>query len=152
MDLWPYLRDTDWLLSMGDGNRLFQRYWSEIFDRAYVGAVDSWAYRWTFSCWAQNGLTVLPARNLVTNIGFGEDATHTTNGRSNDAVLPLEKLYFPLVHPDCMVRDVAADRWTDRNHFRINSIIMLKRIARRIFNIEVIVGKLHRGKKSTQGV
>ena len=117
MSQWPALRSTRWLLDVGVGNPYFQRYWSDIFDRCYAGKIDSWAYRWTFSVWSQNGLTALPGRNLVCNIGFGSDATHTKS--SSPAALPLEQIEFPLTHPVHMARDSFADRWTDANHYRI---------------------------------
>ena len=120
MTAWPYLRTTDWLLIIGDGSILFKRYWSRIFNAAYGGCIDTWDDHWTFSCWSQNGLTILPARNLVTNIGFGKHATHTSKGNQTVAELPLESLEFPLVHPSTMVRDVGADRWEARYVFGIN--------------------------------
>lgn len=142
MALWPDLRNTDWLLGIGDGNRLFQHYWTDIFDRAYAGKVDSWAYRWTFSCWAQNGLTALPARNLVTNIGFGEDATHTMNIRSNHAALPLERLDFPLTHPSYLVRDVVADDWTSRNNYQIHYGWRIKKEILQIPGVNFLIRKM----------
>ncbi|MDH6099438.1 glycosyltransferase family 2 protein [Anabaenopsis sp. FSS-46] len=39
--------------------------------------IDSWAYIWSFSCAAQNAFSILPVCNLIQNIGFGLDATHT---------------------------------------------------------------------------
>lgn len=122
MKAWPLLRDTDWLLGVGDGSEQFKRYWTEIFDTAYADAVDSWAYRWTFSCWANSGLTVLPSKNLVTNIGFGHDGTHTRTADGVADALPLEELAFPLRHPPFVVRDTAADRWSDRYIFRISPL------------------------------
>ena len=119
MSLWPYLRETDWLLSIGDGNRFFRDYWTQIFDLVHAGKVDTWDYQWTFSCWAQSGLAVLPSRNLVTNLGFGAEATHTSKTNTIQANLPLETLDFPLRHPPAMIRDVVADRWSDRNLFGI---------------------------------
>lgn len=55
-------------------------YWQIIHERCARGEVDSWAYRWLFSCWMQGGLTLIPNHNLVTNIGFDDQATHTTGG------------------------------------------------------------------------
>jgi hypothetical protein len=52
-----------------------RRYWEAIFDRVAHGEIDSWAYPWTASVWYHGGLTATPNVNLVTNIGFGEDAT-----------------------------------------------------------------------------
>jgi hypothetical protein len=126
MSLWPALRETGWLLGIGNGSRPFQRYWTDIFDRAYAGKIDSWAYRWTFSCWAQNGLTILPARNLVTNIGFDMDATHTQKGNNVVSKLKLEPLNFPLTYPPCMARDTVADQWSDRHVFGISRWRTLK--------------------------
>jgi hypothetical protein len=124
MSQWPKLRNTNWLITIGDGNRNFQRYWTRIFDQAYAQKVDSWAYRWTFSCWAQSGLTILPALNLVKNIGFDENATHTKskNGSHKLSTLPLESLTFSLSHPSNVIRDYEADRWSDLNLFKISQI------------------------------
>lgn len=122
MSTWPILRGTDWLLMVGDGDKTFQHYWTQIFDRAYAGELDSWAYRWTFSCWAQSGLSILPARNLISNIGFGESATHTSKGQRNLANLATESLIFPLSHPLNIVRDYTADRWTHENHYKVGLI------------------------------
>ncbi len=126
MSQWPALRDTDWLVGVGNGNRLFARYWTSIFDRAHAGLIDSWAYRWTFSCWAQHGLTILPARNLVKNIGFTVEATHTTDANSPLALLELQSLNFPLVHPIGMVQNMAADSWSDRRLFGITGAQAVK--------------------------
>ncbi len=142
MSLWPALRDTDWLLGVGNGSRQFQQYWAQIFDRAYEEKVDSWAYRWTFSCWAQNGLSIQPARNLVTNIGFGVDASHT-NGNSNlERYSIWESMDFPLAHPPCMVRDVAADTWSDRYLFGISRWTSSKNLIRQIPGVNVFAKTL----------
>ena len=66
-----------------------------LFDNIYDGKIDTWDYQWTFSCWAQNGLSILPDRNLVTNIGFGTDATHTEDYNSVMSNLRLESMVFP---------------------------------------------------------
>ncbi len=119
MTRWPKLRDTDWLLTVGDGDRLFQRYWTRCFDQAYIGKIDTWAFRWTLACWSQNGLTIKPRRNLVKNIGFDPEATNTKIIGSQLSKLNQEPLSFPLSHPSTMVRDYAQDRWTDRKHFQV---------------------------------
>jgi hypothetical protein len=51
----------------------------------------------------------VPSTNLITNIGFGEMATHTKASVATMAELPTEALEFPLKHPACMVRDKEAD-------------------------------------------
>jgi hypothetical protein len=52
--------------------------WVTAFDQIRFGRVDTWDYQWAFTCWKHGGYAVIPPRNLVTNVGFGADATHTT--------------------------------------------------------------------------
>jgi len=52
-------------------------YWEDVFDRMYRNPIDTWDYQWTASVWLHHGLTVTPNVNLVSNIGFDCDATHT---------------------------------------------------------------------------
>ena len=59
-----------------------QAYWSRIFERVYAGGIDSWAYPFLGSLWMAGKISIQPGVNLVVNIGFGENATHT-RGSSN---------------------------------------------------------------------
>jgi hypothetical protein len=126
MQQWPALRSTEWLLTVGDGNRQFQRHWNQVFDRTAEGLIDTWDYQWTFSAWAQGGLSILPARNLIRNLGFGAGATHTTDSDDAVANLPLESLDFPLSHPSGVMSDYVADRWTYEHHSKIRFIDRVK--------------------------
>ena len=53
----------------------FQRHLDSI---AKWAEPDSWAYRWAWSVMSQGGLWVVPAENLVENMGFRNDATNTS--------------------------------------------------------------------------
>ena len=110
MKLWPELRDTNWLSDLLGDERAAQ-YWRQIFDNVYAGAIDTWDYQWSFACWSQNGLSVLPEVNLVSNIGFGHQATHTKASNSQMENLPREEMAFPLLHPPYMVRNSEADHF-----------------------------------------
>lgn len=105
---WPRLRETDWLFDILH-NRRAAHYWRRKFDAVYTRQITSWAYRWTYSCWRHGGLTALPRVNLVQNIGFGPDSTHTSNPDSFAANRPLGELAFPLRHPPAIVGDERAD-------------------------------------------
>ena len=130
---WPYIRDNnrleDILLS-----RTEVKHWSKMFREVYENKVDSWAYCWTFSCWLQSGLTVLPNVNLVSNIGFRGDGTHTLvdGPRAN---MKVYELSFPLKHPSCIIRDKKADEYTEKTIFSGSSYFFLKvvRKLKRIF-------------------
>ena len=53
------------------------RFTSQRFDRVYEGRLDSWGFGWAFAILINEGVSVMPARNLVANIGFDSEATHT---------------------------------------------------------------------------
>lgn len=129
MTKWPDLRETDFLLKLGDGSKMFEHYWKGCFDRAFQNKVDSWAYRWTLSCWEHNGLTVLPSVNLVRNVGFDNAATHTKKEKAIIKNLPLQEMVFPLIHPGQVLRDVWADTWEDRHVYGITPMTSFIRMV-----------------------
>ncbi len=51
----------------------------EMCEAQKEGKIDSWAIRWYLSVFMHEGLTLLPVRSLLENIGFGPDGTHTKN-------------------------------------------------------------------------
>lgn len=116
MSLWPELRDGGWLEDLL-GERAAAAYWTRKFDDTHAERNSSWAYRWTFAAWAHSRLTVLPNVNLVTNIGFGDAATHTLSRWNRLAALPVDEMVFPLKHPPFTIRDAHADRFTQRRVF-----------------------------------
>ena len=130
METWPNLRDTNWLLTIGDGNLLFQNYWTDKFDQVYSGKLDSWGFVWMFSCWSQYGLSILPLKNLVRNIGYGSDATHTRTTDQILANLRPESMDFPLMHPGTVNRIHAVDKYIDRYWFKISLVNYSKRKVR----------------------
>jgi hypothetical protein len=122
MSAWPQVRDGGWLRDLFPGNPVAARYWARIFEETYRGKNDSWAYRWTFCCLANSGLTILPAVNLVSNIGFDVQATHTTAGANRLGGLPAEEMEFPLRHPPFVIRDTVADEFTQSSVFGTRSL------------------------------
>ena len=129
---WPAFRDSGKLKRLLDGETDIVRYWQNIFDGTSSGQIDTWDYQWLFSCWANDGLTCLPERNLVRNIGFGADATRTTDANNWLANLPAEEIEFPLRHPRKVIRHVAADKYTDNVCFGIESRSRLEKSMTRL--------------------
>ena len=123
---WPQLKQTNFLSQLADGDKYFIKSWSKIFDMIYAGRDDIWDYQFTFACWVNHGLSILPSKNLVKNIGFGVDGTHTLDDGNWIAKLPLQLMEFPLIHPIIIARNVEADRWSDKHVFDITFISFLK--------------------------
>ncbi len=116
MKSWSMLRETNWLSDLL-GHPSVVRFYREMFDRAWRGQVDTWDIPWVFACFTQGGLAVLPETNLVTNIGFGIDATHTKNSQARESNMLTTAIKFPLRHPVSLARGVEADEFTFENHF-----------------------------------
>ena len=60
--------------------KLHRAYWDLVFDLAFKNQISTWDHQWTYAHWKNKALSVTPAKNLVRNIGFGEQATHTSGG------------------------------------------------------------------------
>jgi hypothetical protein len=117
MKLWETIRDGNWLNDILH-DYWAVKYWHNKYQETYEGKIDTWDYQWTLACWLQNGLTILPNINLVSNIGFDHnDSTHTKNHNSPFANIPAKPMQFPLSHPPSMIRDVQADNFTYRKMF-----------------------------------
>lgn len=118
MKRWPEARDGGWLKDLLHDDRVTS-YWTELFERAYAGEVDTWDYQWTFACWINGRLSAVPAVNLVSNIGFGPGATHTVTVNEL-ANIPARSMSFPLEHPPFVMRDLVSDRQVIRVAFEMS--------------------------------
>src|SRR5438128_857318 len=87
-----------------------QEFWYRIFQDVKKGKIDTWDFQWVYACWRNHALSIHPNVNLVTNLGFGADATHTPR------ISPLMNIPTAdigiLKHPAWMVPHMAADRYT----------------------------------------
>jgi len=93
-------------------NKDIQNYWINIFDKVYEDQIDTWDYQWTYAVMCQNGLSIMPNKNLISNIGCGNaDATHTIEINHHLANLKTEALNT-LIHPTFVLADKAADLYT----------------------------------------
>ena len=88
--------------------------WTSIMRDFFDGRIDTWDFLWTYAIWNRQGLAVLPSQNLVSNLGFGHDATHTLDQNSPLAALATHDI-GTLHHPSTIARDGIADRWTFEN-------------------------------------
>ena len=111
MKCWPQVREQKLLQLILDNDK-DAKYWESILQDSYEFKIQSWDYRWTFSAWLQNGLTILPNDNLISNIGVGEGATHTASTKNPWINLPTQAMNFPLQHPEFIIRDSVADAFT----------------------------------------
>jgi len=104
---WPLVKAEG---KLGDifGDKRLARRWERIFDDMYEGIIDTWDYQWVFSNMVNSRLSITPHYNLVSNIGFGDQATHT-HTKDCTAEVPVLRMKFPLHHPPIIIRDSISD-------------------------------------------
>jgi hypothetical protein len=132
--IWPQMRDEQRLNAIisRSGER---RFWNRAFEAVYRGRVDTWDLQWTLAAWAQNMVSIVPEVNLVSNIGFGADATHT-RGTNIYAAMDVSPMNFPLRHPQIVLPASEADAYTAKRMFTRSLVARVMRraqgLARRV--------------------
>ncbi len=89
-------------------DRFINEDWKRIFHNLKNGKIDTWDYQLALINYFNNGLSINPNANLISNIGFRNDGTHTTNLTSPYANLPLENI-GKLSHPLYILPEKEAD-------------------------------------------
>lgn len=81
-----------------------EKFWRKNFTTPF------WDVQWAvYSMWLNNGLAIMPNTNLVTNIGFGKEATHYVDENSITAGIDSKSMTFPLIHPRDFIVDIKKD-------------------------------------------
>jgi hypothetical protein len=113
MKLWPKIREMNFLRDfLVDPETV--KVWNWVFDSTYNEEISTWDFQWTLTCWLQSGLNITPNVNLISNLGFGPEATYTKNADSQLANIPMEAIELPLQHPPFVIRNAQADKFTQK--------------------------------------
>jgi hypothetical protein len=110
-------------------DKKIQNHWLNLFQTVYDNRLDTWDFQWVYTVWKQNGLSIIPNQNLVSNIGFGEDATHTKYVDKNVAETKTGKLEN-ITHPEFVIPDMDADRYTFYNKIKLSKVKKIKMMLR----------------------
>ena len=115
-------------------------YWERTYHSIISGNLDTWAWRWNFILWENNGFAVNAVSNWIKNIGFQNDSTHTRTEIWAYKQVRIEKTEFNwLNHPNKMQIYEKADnlvfkyynlrerKLIDRINGRLQSIFMGKK-------------------------
>jgi hypothetical protein len=109
LDRWPAFRDAGCLRAVCPDPAEMQ-FWTRTFNRCAAGEIDTWDAPYQLSSWMQNGLTILPNTNLVSNVGFGPEATHTVDRSPLDSIAAHD--IGPIIHPEWVAPRYDADAFT----------------------------------------
>jgi hypothetical protein len=137
LDSWPELRNKKMLSEIFNCPRA-TAYYTQIFDAMYENrGPNTWDYQWLYTCLKNNSLTAVPSVNLISNIGFGPDATHTTkeDARMTPQSAPMK---FPLRHPSSFIPLRSMDR------HRVQDMISRPILSRMSSKIRHLTGQFFR--------
>ncbi len=96
----------------------YQAWWKYYLDWIYDNKPDDmWDFQFHFHTMIKKQLAIIPKVNLVKNIGYGPNATHSTDPNSYFANVPTHELKFPLIHPKKITRNYEADIFIQKNLF-----------------------------------
>ena len=115
---------ADWpsYKSKGILNKIFESrrekiFWMKTLDNIYYySRPNTWDYQWSYTCFINSGLTIIPNENLIYNIGFDDEATHTKFGNPNRSIKNYKRFsskVFPLKHPQYIHRSINKDKYID---------------------------------------
>lgn len=108
--------DVQYFLRTAFGSAYAYAYFRNLLEATYYhnSRITWWDYQWEFARRINSGLSVVPVKNLIINIGLGKHATHTLDAGGTGAGLKWGRLSFPLKHPPL----IAADRARDHHYFK----------------------------------
>ncbi|MGV0107905.1 glycosyltransferase family 2 protein [Nostoc sp. DSM 114160] len=123
--------------------------WQRIFQSVYDNPTGiTWDYQWTFACWMQGSLSIIPNVNLISNVGVGADATHFTSNQEFSFInMPIQAMEFPLKHPPFIVRNVEADNFIQKTVYQATTLDIFKEEVKKRLNYLTIKNRSLKSQK-----
>jgi hypothetical protein len=128
MSQWPQFRKEKHLKNIFYSERII-RLLEGAFEKVFANKINTWDYQLLFSNLSQNGLNIIPNSNLISNIGYNVDATHTATQNDEYSNMPVKGLTTfrsPTITRVCLEADL----------FSLEKDLppILTRIKRKLFN------------------
>jgi hypothetical protein len=119
---WPIFKQGD-LLEFICLDPYELKFWTNIFDQMHQDpeVIKAWDFQWTYTCFSQNGLCATPNTNLISNLGFREDASHIRDENEPRANLPLTNIW-EIKHPPFVIANLDAASFEFDNTYYGNSM------------------------------
>jgi hypothetical protein len=91
--------------------------WRTFYENFHAGKYDTWDFQFLLNRWRRKGKGIAPNVNLITNIGFGNNATHCVNPDDPASNLPLGSIN-KITHPSSKTICDKADRYQHKKFFK----------------------------------
>ena len=119
ISVWPEFLSSNKIDNIFADNKQ-KKYWLRFLQDIYNKKYNFWDAKWVFAVWQNNGLAIIPSKNLISNIGYGNDATHT-KVFCKLADVKSEELFIER-HPKEINVDIEADKITFANYYETSFI------------------------------
>lgn len=97
----------------------FKEQWLNNLENTYLGKVNTWDFQYAYLNLLNKRMSVMPNVNMVSNIGFGNDATHTDAVSQNIFSNLNREEITSIKHPEVIEVNTEADWFTQtREHKR----------------------------------
>lgn len=121
MSDWPTQREI--LPSEISNYKPTVRFWKNIFEKMHNKEINTWDYQFSYLLLKNKGKCIVPKLNLITNVGFGVDATHTFSTDSEAANRTRYEIKIPLTHSSSFESEIKINDFYDRNEFLSKSFV-----------------------------
>ena len=113
---------------------LLRQEWKTVFSDFRTNCVDTWDYQWLLTCWKYDGISIIPNKNLIYNLGFGSEATHTTFFPEYYKNIKHEDFRKEIRHPEKIEINYIADAFEQKMRMGRESILRaFLRVLKRCF-------------------
>ena len=106
-------------------------WWNKMFELTYKNRSRNWDYQWTFVNFYKKKLSIVPKKNLISNIGVkghGSNSSKLLNLKTN-------LIQFPLIHPKIIKVNEYIDKYICKKTYVIPNLdFRLKNKLTKIYN------------------
>ena len=80
--------------------------------------IDTWDYQVSLTFLKNSLICIIPSKNLISNIGFDSEATHTKKDKLKNSLLDTQEIEFPLISPESIELNLKLDKYYESNEFK----------------------------------
>ncbi|MEI6352471.1 MAG: nucleotide-diphospho-sugar transferase [Candidatus Nomurabacteria bacterium] len=115
-------------------NKEQEKYWLKFFLGLKKNKYNNWDAKFVYTVLNDEGLCIVPNKNLVTNIGFGKDATHTKEIKKD---LIIDRYNIDnLIYNDILLPEYKADKYLFDKLYKVSFFDKLK------YKIRIFIEKI----------
>jgi hypothetical protein len=97
-----------------DDNKSFKHFWENIYTKSKADLLTTWDFQLSITSFYQRWMNIVPNTNLIKNIGYGIESTHTSGSEPKLVQQSRgESIGNQLIHPECMRRNIILDQLID---------------------------------------